>query len=150
MVRVLLLPVHELLVDLRNVSYWYFIISSLTHPGFYKDFTFFFVRAHPMRSSPYAHGMMMQYFTFSTFLTIFLCNSVFSRVGRFTITNQQCSDDLQDNNSPVSTQLSSIVVSGVSDVTTLLCISDHCCTVLINEIYIVPSFYLPALFFDSD
>ena len=54
------------------------------------------------------------------FLTYSLFNLVVtvSRAGRFTITNQQCSDDLQDNNSPESAQLSSIVVSGVSDVTT--------------------------------
>ena len=39
-----------------------------------------------------------------------------SRVGRLIITNQQqCSDALQGNNSK---ELSSIVVSGVSDVTT--------------------------------
>ena len=41
-----------------------------------------------------------------------------SRVGRFTITGQPCSDALQDSNSPESAQLSSIVVSGVSVITT--------------------------------
>ena len=40
-----------------------------------------------------------------------------SRVGRLIITNQQCSDALEDANSPESAELSSIVVSGVSDVT---------------------------------
>ena len=52
------------------------------------------------------------------FYMIFLFNLVVtvSRAGRFTITNQQCSDALQDNNFEESTQLSSIVVSGVSDI----------------------------------
>ena len=40
------------------------------------------------------------------------------RAGRFTITNEPCSDALQDNNSAVYTELSSIVVSGVSGITT--------------------------------
>ena len=58
-------------------------------------------------------------YVFNIFHKIVLFNSVVtvSREGAFTITNQECSDDLQDNNSQESAELSSIVVSGVSDIT---------------------------------
>ena len=81
----------------------------------------FLVLARPMHSSA---TRTWHYEASSKFLTYYLFNLVVtvSRAGRFTITNQPCSDALQDNNSPESAELSSIVVSGVSDITAFRCV----------------------------
>ena len=66
-----------------------------------------------------------KYFLFNLVATV-------SRAGRLTINNQTCSDALQDNNSTESAQLSSIVVSGVSDITAWRCILNYWCTCMTN------------------